>query len=277
VIFRTSAPQSANDERSAMRALVLSAGLGERLRPLTNEVPKPLLEVAGRPLIHYSLLMLSAAGITEIAINVHHLAGKIESALGNGDSLGVRITYSPEPMLLGTGGPLAALRGFLDDGPFVMLNCDTIMGLDLATMIRFHRDRGGLATFALRESGNSSAYSIIEIDREARIRRMRLLRGRSRGEFDDYPQDVSATISQTLQPTMYCGALVAEPAVLQFASKPPPFSLVADVFAPMMTQSIPLFGYLDRSFFRTVDDLGSYEALRKEFPSAPPPLDYLPR
>src|SRR6516164_8726150 len=94
-----------------MKALVLAAGHGERLRPLTDTVPKPLLEIGGRPLIHYPLLMLRDAGIREIAINVHHLAGQIEAALGGG-ALGLTITCSPEPILLGTGGPLLPLRNY---------------------------------------------------------------------------------------------------------------------------------------------------------------------
>jgi NDP-sugar pyrophosphorylase family protein len=258
-----------------MKALVLSAGYGERLRPLTETIPKPLLEVGGRPLIHYPLLMLRHAGITEIAINVHHLASQIESALGRGDALGIRITYSPEPMLLGTGGPLAALNGFFGDEPFVMLNCDTIMGLDLPRMIGFHRERGAVATFALRDGGDPDAYSRIEIDRDGRIRRMRLLRGRTRGEFDDFPTAMPSAIEQELKPYMYCGAMVCEPSALGFAKKSPPFSLMGDLFAPLTAQGLPLSGYVDASFFRTIDDLRGYEAIRAEFAAAPPPLEYL--
>lgn len=258
-----------------MKALVLSAGYGERLRPLTEKIPKPLLEVGGRPLIHYPLLMLRRAGIAEIAINVHHLAGRIESALGRGDSLGVRITYSPEPMLLGTGGPLLALREFFGDEPFVMLNCDTIMGLDLPRMIGLHRERGAMATFALRTG--SDVYSRIEIDCDSRIQRMRLLRGRAPGDFDDFPPLLPAEVEAALTPYMYCGAMVCEASAIGFAPGNPPFSLMADMFAPALTQGAPLFGYVDTSFFRTVDDLRGYEAVRAEFASAPPPLDYLPR
>ncbi|HXZ87311.1 MAG TPA: NDP-sugar synthase [Candidatus Binataceae bacterium] len=260
-----------------MRALVLSAGYGERLRPLTEKIPKPLLEAGGRPLIHYPLLMLRHAGIVDVAINVHHLGAQIEHALGRGEALGLRITYSPEPALLGTGGPLLALRDYFGKEPFVMLNCDTILGLDLPRMIAFHRERAPLATFALRDGGDPDAYSRIEIDADGRIRRMRLLRGRSRGEFDDYPAELAPEIAAALKPYMYCGAMVCEPAVLEMLPKNPPFSLMGGLFAPIAAQGLPLCGYVDRSFFRTVDDLASYEALRAEFAASPPPLAYLPR
>src|SRR3984893_3563559 len=164
-----------------MKALVLSAGYGERLRPLTEKIPKPLLTMGGRPFIHYPFLMLKHAGITEIAINVHLLADQIQDALGDGSSLGVKITYSPEKTLRGTGGPLPALRSFFGKESFVVLNSDTIRGLDLLAIIEFHHQRGALATRALAELRHPEAYSRIEMDSDACIRRMRLLRGRGRG------------------------------------------------------------------------------------------------
>jgi len=114
-----------------MKALVLAAGYGERLRPITDTIPKPLVEIGGRPLIHYPLLLLRHAGIRDVAVNVHHLADKIEAALGGGQALGLAITYSPEPVLLGTGGPLLALRDYFRGERFLLLNGDTIMDLDL--------------------------------------------------------------------------------------------------------------------------------------------------
>jgi mannose-1-phosphate guanylyltransferase len=260
-----------------MKALVLSAGYGERLRPLTDKTPKPLLETGGRPLIHYPLLMLRHAGIVDVAINVHHLASQIEQALGDGKSLGLRITYSPEPTLLGTGGPLLALRDYLGGEPFVMLNCDTILGFDLPRMIAFHRKRAPLATFALRDSGDPYPYSRIEIDAESRIRRMRLLRSRRHDDFDDYPANLAPELAANLKPYMYCGAMICEPAVLQMLPKTPPFSLMGAVFAPIAANGMPLLGYVNNSFFRTVDDLAGYEALRAEFAASPPPLEYLSR
>lgn len=258
-----------------MKALVLSAGYGERLRPLTNTTPKPLLEVGGRPLIEYALLMLQAAGITVIAINVHHLAGQIERALGDGRTRGLALTYAPEAVLMGTGGPLLALRDYFANETFVILNSDTIMDLDLAEVLAHHRENGGLATLVLRASGNGDAYSRIEIDAAGRIRRMRLLKRRARGEFDDYPAALDATSVAALRPCMYCGVMVCEPALLTALPQAAPFSLVGDLLAPRLTQGAALFGYVQEGFFRTVDDRRSYEALRAEFATTAPPLAFL--
>jgi mannose-1-phosphate guanylyltransferase/phosphomannomutase len=219
--------------------------------------------------------MLKHAGITDVAINVHHLAAEVEHALGDGSAIGIRITYSPERVLAGTGGPLAVLRDYFGDEPFVLLNCDTILDLDLTRMIDFHCERGGLATFVLRGGGDPDAYSRIECDDHGRIGRMRLLHGRTRGEFVDYPAGLDASVAARLTPFMYCGVMICEPEVFTMTPVKPPFSLMGDLFAPIAARGVPLFGYIQSGFFRTIDDLAGYEAVRHEFGTTPPPLDYL--
>ena len=255
-----------------MKALVLAAGMGERLRPLTDVTPKPMLELGGRPLIHYPLAMLKRAGITEVAINVHHLASVVQRGLGDGSALGLTITYAPEPVLLGTGGPLNGLREFLggNKSTFVIANSDTILDLDLSAMLAFHRDRAALATIALFHPANLDDYSRLEIDASQRLRRMRLL---TRGplKYDDYPSALDETIAATLSHFMYCGVIVAESAVLDLVPPNTPWSLMAGLFAPMIANGLPVFGYIHRGYFRTMDDLKSYNALKAEFASSPPP------
>ncbi len=258
-----------------MKALVLAAGLGERLRPLTDTVPKPLLEISGRPLIHYPLLLLRYAGIREVAVNVHHLARKIEATLGRGEQLGLAITYSPEPVLLGTGGPLLPLRSYFGGESFLILNGDTIIDLDLSTMIAKHRQRRALVSMALRQTTSPEAYSQIEIDSNGHIRRMRLLRDRAHGRFKDYPDVPRAETAAALKPLMYCGVMICEPAVFEQMPTARPFSLIADVLAPMISEGASLFGYVHNGFFATVDDIQAYERLCAEFASSPPLLPYI--
>lgn len=253
-----------------MRALVLAAGRGERLRPLTDATPKPMLPLGGRPTIHYPLRMIRRAGIGEVAINAHHLAAQIQAGLGDGAALGLRITWAPEPVLLGTGGPLIGLRSYLGGDTFVIANGDTIVDLDLTTMIAFHRARGALATIALFNPPNLDYYSRLEIDADARIRRMRLLMRRDPIQFDDYPAQLPDGVAGTLTGWMYCGVIVAEPVVLDLMPPRPPFSLMTGLFAPMVARGLPVFGYVHRGFFRTIDDRKGYEALQAEFAAAPP-------
>ena len=256
-----------------MKALILSGGRGERLRPLTDTIPKPLLEVGGRPLIHYPLLMLKRAGIGAVAINVHHLAAEIETALGTGKTLALDITYAPEPTLLGTGGTLFALRDYFANERFWVLNADSILDLDLNAMLKLHREREALATFALFRPTDIGRYSRIEIDREAKIRRVRLLKGPK--EFEDYPAGLSGSDAAALQSYMFCGVYLCEPTVLDRMPTAPPFSSMREIFAPLIASGMPLFGYVHRGLFHTVDDLESYQALRQEFATNPPHLSYL--
>jgi mannose-1-phosphate guanylyltransferase len=255
-----------------MKGLVLAAGKGERLKPLTDRIPKVLLEVGGRPLIHYALMMLKRAGVTKVAVNVHHLASEIERSLGSGRALGVDITYCPEPRLFGTGGPLLALRGYFGDEPFIVVNSDTTLGLDLPRMIEFHRSRGALATLALHRPANIERYSRLEIDRDAVIRRIRL---RTADGFNDHPTDLPADIALALESYMYCGLTICDPAVYAHMPSAPPFSLVGDIIIPMVEKRMPVLGYVHQGFFRTVDDLASYEKLKAEFAEKPPALDYM--
>lgn len=107
-----------------MRAMILAAGRGERLRPLTERIPKPLIPVAGEPLIVHQLRWLHRAGLRDVVINLHHLGEAIERALGTGSDLGVRIRYSHESELLDTGGGIKRALPALGPGPFVVLNGD---------------------------------------------------------------------------------------------------------------------------------------------------------
>jgi MurNAc alpha-1-phosphate uridylyltransferase len=108
-----------------MKAMILAAGRGERMRPLTDHTPKPLLQVAGKPLIQYHIEALRAAGIRDLVINIAHLGERIQACLGDGAALGVRIRYSPEPEgALETGGGIHQALPLLGDAPFLVINGD---------------------------------------------------------------------------------------------------------------------------------------------------------
>lgn len=256
-----------------MKALVLAAGKGERLRPLTDTIPKPTLEVGGRPLIHYALAMLRRAGVTEVAINSHHLGDQLRNALGDGATLGMQIRWAPEQALLGTGGPLNRLREYFGSEAFVIANGDTIIDLDLVRMIAFHRDRGALATIALCRPANLDYYSRLEIDSQSWIRRMRLLKRREPLEYDDYPPALSS--SSALEPYMYCGVIIADARALDMAPGRARWSLMEGLFAPMVARGLPVAGWVHRGLFRTVDDLGGYQSLRAEFAAKSPRFEFL--
>src|SRR5271155_963522 len=140
-----------------MKAMILAAGLGTRLRPLTDNRPKALVEVAGRTLLEITLSRLRTFGVSEVIINVHHLAGMIVDYLKANNNFGMRIEISREEALLDTGGGLKrAARFFLEksnpsDEPFILHNVDVISTIDLGRMVRFHAENKALATLAVQD------------------------------------------------------------------------------------------------------------------------------
>ena len=140
-----------------MKAMILAAGRGTRLRPLTDTRPKALAEVNGRPLLAHVLGRLVAAGVTEVIINLHHLGTQIPPFLEQHGCFGVgRVAYSEEPVLLGTGGGLKQAGWFFDDGqPFLVHNVDVLSDIDLGALWRSQRDSGALASLAVMERPTS--------------------------------------------------------------------------------------------------------------------------
>ena len=117
-----------------MKAMILAAGRGERMRPLTDHTPKPLLTVAGKPLIVWHLESLAGAGFKEIVVNHAHLGAQIEAALGNGSRWGLSIQYSAEPVALETAGGIANALHLLGEAPFLVVNGDTFTTLDFSSI-----------------------------------------------------------------------------------------------------------------------------------------------
>lgn len=107
-----------------MKAFILAAGKGKRLKPITNNIPKPLIKIKGKPLLEWSLIKLRSAGVKEIVINLHYLGDQIVDYFGNGKKLDLKINYSFEKRLLGTGGALIQGKNFLNDSPFLLISGD---------------------------------------------------------------------------------------------------------------------------------------------------------
>src|SRR2546425_9864741 len=155
-----------------MKAMILAAGLGTRLRPLTDSRPKALVEIAGRTLLEITLCRLRAFGIREVIVNVHHFADLILEYLKTNDNFGMRIEVSREEVLLDTGGGLKkAAWFFLEDSsgleePFILHNVDIISTIDLRHMLQFHAENQALATLAVQ--GRETARYLL-FDEELRL------------------------------------------------------------------------------------------------------------
>ena len=155
-----------------MRAMVLAAGLGKRLRPLTFEIPKPLAPVANRPVMEHILELLAGQGFTEVIANTSHLGEQIQGAFGDGSRLGVELTYSEEEELLGTAGGVRNVADFLtggDDDSFLIISGDALTDIDLRAMRARHEEHGGIATIAVKKVADTREYGVVIHGPDGRI------------------------------------------------------------------------------------------------------------
>jgi len=203
-----------------MKAMVLAAGLGTRLRPLTDDRPKALVEIGGRTLLEIALSRLRAHGIREVIINVHHFADMILEYLRTHDNFGMRMEVSHEEVLLDTGGGLKkAAWFFLEDSnrwdePFILHNVDVISTIDLDRMVQFHAENHALATLAVK---NREASRYLLFDEHLQ------LCGRRSGR-DQNPELVRS--SQPVQELAFSGIHVISPRLLTMMREEGAFSII---------------------------------------------------
>lgn len=213
-----------------LRAFILAAGLGTRLRPFTSILPKPLLPVWGRPAILHVIRHLETIGIKEIIVNIHYLPNKIKRVLGN------IVCYSYEPRLLDTGGGLKKVEWFLKDGTFIMYNCDVITNVNLKKMLAFHRNNKNYITLL---ASRSHAPKALSVDRKGRV------------------VDIGSRGNYT-----FCGIHIIEPFIFRFIPNGEAVSII-DIYRDLIKQNIPIHIFpLGRSFWQEIGNIKSYEKIQ---------------
>jgi NDP-sugar pyrophosphorylase family protein len=227
-----------------MKAMILAAGLGTRLKPLTDHLPKPLLPLEGRPLIEHTLLLLRRFGITEAVINLHYQGDKIIQVLGDGSRLGMKIRYSEEPDILGTGGGIKKAERFLSDGPFLVINSDILVEINLDQIIGFHQRNQAAATMVLREDPDVDRWGAVGVDSYHRIRQLL-------GKPD--------WTGEALSKKMFTGIHVMDPRVLNYIPGSGFFTII-DAYIEMLRKEERLFGHVHPGYWI---DIGTPERYRK--------------
>jgi NDP-sugar pyrophosphorylase family protein len=198
--------------------MVLAAGLGLRMRPLTLLRPKPVLPVLNRPLLHWTLGLLARHGVSDVVINLHHLPEAITRAVGRGRALGLRVTYSRETRILGTGGGPRRARRLLGDQPVLLVNGDMLFDFDLTRLVDRHRASGAAATLALKPNPDPSTYGPVVTDPRGRVR-----------SLPGSPRSASGTVS------LFAGVHVLDPRLLD-RLPPGPSDSVRDLYAPLVAE-----------------------------------------
>jgi len=210
-----------------MKAMILSAGEGRRLRPLTNHLPKPMLPLAGRPLLEHTITYLRDSGITDLAINLHHLPQAVIDYFGDGSSWGVSLRYSVEEKLLGSAGGVKRLQDFFDE-TFIVYYGDLFTQADLNPMIDLHRQSGAPATMGLYRVPDPWNRGIVELNEEQVITR-----------FAEKPPR-----EQVFSDLANAGIYVLEPEVLDSIPAGQMYDFGHDVFPDMLAKGVPIAGYV---------------------------------
>jgi len=232
-----------------MKAMLLSAGFGMRLRPLTEATPKPLLPLGGVPILGWNLLLLKRHGITDAVINLHHLGERIVETLRDGSQYSMRLAYSHEPALLGTGGGIKQAEPFLKDGTFLVLNGDTVSECDLTGLVSAHRVSGALATLALREDPAAEEWGAVATNRQGRILQIK--------NQPPVMKDTEASASW-----MFAGIHVLEPAVLDAIPAGP--GSIIDVYITLLRQGGHLQGWRMTGYWSDIGTRERYAQAQKD-------------
>ncbi|PYQ12981.1 MAG: nucleotidyltransferase [Acidobacteria bacterium] len=207
-----------------MKAMVLAAGLGLRMRPLTLLRAKPVLPVLNRPLLHWTLELLRRHGVTDVVVNLHHLPATVRKAVGDGRTLGLRVSYSFERELLGTGGGPRKVRRLLGDDPMLLVNGDVLFDFDLSDLVRRHVASAARATLALKAHAQVEAYGAVVTGPGGFIRALAGLPRPARGRR-----------------LLFTGVHVLDPALLD-RLPPGPSDSVRDLYARLVGEGERLLG-----------------------------------
>ena len=228
-----------------MKAMILAAGLGTRLRPLTSGRPKALVEVNGRTLLEITLARLRSFGIREVIVNVHHFAGQVIDYLARHQNFGMRVEISREEELLDTGGGLKqAAWFFLEDSaarnePFLLHNVDVLSTIDFTRMTQLHRERGALATLAVQLRKTSRPLLFDENGN---------FRGRAAAELHG------------LQPLAFSGVHALSPRIFDRLDESGAFSII-DAYVRLAAEGETIAAFrADDAYWR---DLGKPESIEK--------------
>jgi mannose-1-phosphate guanylyltransferase len=230
-----------------MKAMVLAAGLGTRLRPLTYEITKPMVPVLDRPVMEHIIDLIDRYAFDGVIANLHYFPETIREHFGE------RISYRFEPELLGTAGGVRACAEFFGDEPFLVISGDALTDIDLGAFVARHRESGGVATLAVKQVPDTREYGVVLHDRSGRIT-----------GFQEKPAPEEA-----LSDLGNCGIYMFEPQIFDYFPERPFVDWAKDVFPTLLENDVPFHIHEVREYWNDVGSLGelrqgTFDALRGE-------------
>jgi NDP-sugar pyrophosphorylase family protein len=221
-----------------MKGMILAAGFGERLRPITKELPKPLVPLANIPIIKYNLYLLKKSGISEVIINLHYKAQDIINEIGNGKDIDMKIEYSYEASLLGTGGGIKKAQSFLGKDTCLVINCDILIDFDLNKCIEFHKRNNGIVTMILIDGGEE-----ILVDSKGIVIDILSLLGKNKSSF---------------RGGKFTGIHIIEPSILKDIEENRFLCINRDIYTSLISKGERIFGYFVDGYFMDIGTVDRY-------------------
>ena len=222
-----------------MKAMVMAAGLGTRLRPLTDFLPKPMMPVANRPVLHHLLNLLRRHEVTEVGVNVHAYPEIIQAYFGDGSTLGMSIEWSHEDELLGTAGGTKKLEEFWGGETILITSGDGLHDVDVTALLGHHRRTGALATLTVKPVSDPSSYGVVILDRDTRVR-----------GFQEKP-----TRDEARSDLANCGIYVIEAELLDRIPADTFHDFGNDVWPSLVAANEEVYAYTTMAYWNDVGDL----------------------
>lgn len=220
----------------------MAAGLGKRLRPLTYEIPKPLVPVGNRPIMEHILARLARDGFGDVIANLHWFPETIRDRFGDGSELGIDLTYSYEERLLGTAGGVRNVREYFGADPFVVMAADALTDIDLAELARVHAERDWIATLAVKPVKDTTEYGVIVTDDDGRV-----------VGFQEKPEPAVAKSDLA-----NCMIYVLEPEVFDHFPDREEVDFALDVFPALLERGVPFGVHSTDAYWNDVGSLPEY-------------------
>ena len=220
----------------------MAAGLGTRLRPLTYEIPKPLVPVANRPIMEHILVRLGSNGLGEVIANLHWFPDTIRDRFGDGSRLGIELTYSYEEELLGTAGGVRNVREYFGSDPFLVMAADALTDIDLGGLAEAHRANDGIATLAVKRVPNVSEFGVVVTGADGRVQ-----------GFQEKPDPAEA-----LSDLANCMIYVLEPEAFDYFPDQLAVDFALDVFPALLEHDVPFHVHVTDGYWNDVGSLPEF-------------------
>ncbi|RJQ33528.1 MAG: NDP-sugar synthase [Actinobacteria bacterium] len=221
-----------------MKAVILVGGQGTRLRPLTNEIPKPMLPMANIPFFEHTLRLLKSYGITDIILSSGYLGDHFRDYFKDGSHLGVKLTHVIEDEPLGTCGAVKNVEGLFGKDTVAVLNGDILSSVNFEHLLLFHKERGAKVTLTLYSVEDPTAYGLVPLNGDGRVT-----------EFVEKP-----SFDQVTTHWINAGIYLIEPEVLKYAPKGQNYSFERGLFPALLDKNIPIYGFPYSGYWK---DIGS--------------------